>query len=637
MVAWSILIPAAISCVSILLLYYILRRRKGYLKRVLQTSTRDLRGLCILIRIRLRCTLAFWRDKGIQEIFLETVKKYPTKEAIYDITLRKSFTFTELDELACRYAHMIQKHSQVQPDDVVAIFMENSVHFVAAWLACAKIGAISAWINTNLRAESLAHSLTSSKACAVLCSASLQKELIQTTRADVRLIRLLIFSRGSPHTSDIKPIDQLLLEQPSSQPTTQRRMSFRDPLCYIFTSGTTGMPKPAVIKHFRYFYMATGGECAFGINPKKDRIYVCLPMYHSSAGVMGIGQTVVYGATCVIREKFSASNFWKDCVQYRCTVSQYIGELLRYLLLTEKSPYEAIHCVRLLIGNGLRLPIWQQFQERFKIKRIAEFYGSTEGTSNLVNIDGKEGACGFMTILDCFAPIYPIRLFKVDKETGELIRDKRGYCIPIRPGESGMLACSIRKNSPLYHFEGYVDNTDTQKKIIQEPLPGSNPVFLSGDILYWDKLGYFYFRDRTGDTFRWKGENISTTQVEAVLYGLTDVHECTVYGVKIPEHEGRAGMAAITPNINTATEDLLTLLYERFTATLPASAVPCFIRIAKELDKTGTFKMKKADLQSLGLARHTTSPVYFLNHEKKTFSLLTDSILAEIESGQRKL
>ncbi|KHJ97962.1 AMP-binding enzyme [Oesophagostomum dentatum] len=582
--------------------------------------------------MRIRCSRAFWKDRGIQSLFLDTVRKNPNKEAIYDMLLGKSFTFTELDELACRYGHMLKANSSIQPGDVVGICMENGVHFVAAWLGCAKIGVISAWINTNLQGESLLHSIKISKASVILCSAPYQQKMIDVVEGESMLQnRPLIFTGGTPLTQSVKSTDVLLASQPTSQPTPLREMKFQDSLCYIFTSGTTGMPKPAVIKHFRFFYIATSGEVAFGIKPKMDRIYIALPLYHTSAGVLGIGQTIIHGATCVIREKFSARNFWKDCVLNKCTVSQYIGELLRYLLLAEKSPYEENHCVRLLIGNGLRPAIWRQFQERFKVERIAEFYGSTEGTSNLINIDGKEGSCGFMTIISIAAPIYPIRLFKVDEATGELVRDERGYCIPIKPGESGLLACSIRKNNPLYHFEGYVDEAETQKKIIEEPLPGSNPVFLSGDILYWDRLGYFYFKDRIGDTFRWKGENVSTTQVEAVLQGLTGVHDCTVYGVEVPGCEGKAGMAAVAPSPGVAARVLLTVLYQRFTTTLPPYAVPCFVRITDDIDKTATFKMKKTALQSLGIRSSPGSTVYFLDRPNETYSEVTDTAIAELE------
>ncbi|VDM75156.1 unnamed protein product [Strongylus vulgaris] len=530
------------------------------------------------------------------------------------MTLGKSFTFTELDELACRYAHMLQKNSPVQSGDVVAICMENGAHFVAAWLACAKIGVISAWINTNLQGESLLHALKISKSSIILCSAPYQQKLVETMEGEeASQMHPVILSGGTSLRSYIKSIDELLPTQPTSQPIPLRQMTFQDPLCYIFTSGTTGMPKPAVIKHFRYFYIATSGEIAFGVKPKADRIYICLPLYHTSAGVLGVGQTIIHGATCVIRDKFSARNFWKDCVINKCTVSQYIGELLRYLLLSEKSPYEENHCVRLLIGNGLRPAIWRQFQERFKVDRIAEFYGSTEGTSNLINIDGKEGSCGFMTIIGIAAPIYPIRLFKVDEATGELIRDDRGYCIPIRPGESGLLACTIRKNNPLYHFEGYVDEAETQKKVIEEPLPGSDP------------------KDQEMIFSRWKGENVSTTQVEAVLQGLSGIHDCTVYGVEVPDCEGKAGMVAISPSPGVAIRILLTILYKRFTTALPPYAVPCFVRITDDIDKTETFKMKKSALQSLGFNPSSGSKVYFLDHPNETFTEVTEEAIAELK------
>ncbi|VDK45405.1 unnamed protein product [Cylicostephanus goldi] len=506
MAPWLLIVVAVLiilALTSLVIVFLILPRKSGYFKRLSETTHRDIRGLMILVKMRLRCSRAFWRNRGIQSLFLDTVRKNSDKEAIYDMTFGKSFTFKELDELACQYGHMLQNNSSVQAGDVVAICMDNGAHFVAAWLGCAKIGAISAWINTNLQGESLTHSLKISKASIIVCSTAHQQKIVETVENEGAMQeRPLIFSGGTALKPYVKCTDDLLRTQPTSQPVATREMTFQDPLCYIFTSGTTGMPKPAIIKHFRFFYIATSGEVAFGVRPKTDRIYVCLPLYHTSAGVLGVGQTVIHGATCVIRDKFSARNFWKDCVINKCTVSQYIGELLRYLLLTEKSSYEENHCVRLLIGNGLRPAIWRQFQERFKVERIAEFYGSTEGTSNLINIDGKEGSCGFMTIISIAAPIYPIRLFKVDEATGELIRDDRGYCIPIRPGESGLLACTIRKNNPLYHFEGYVDEAETQKKVIEEPLPGSDPVFLSGDILYWDRLGYFYFKDRVGDTFR---------------------------------------------------------------------------------------------------------------------------------------
>ncbi|CAJ0589750.1 unnamed protein product [Cylicocyclus nassatus] len=633
MTPWLLIITAIyliILLISLVVIFVVLPKESEYFKRLLQTFSRDIRGLMIVIRMRLRCSRALRKNRGIQSLFLDTVLKNPEKEAIYDLTLEKSFTFRELDKLACQYGHMLQKSSSIQGGDVVAICMENGVHFVGAWLGCAKIGAISAWINTNLRGESLMHSLKISKASIIICSASCQQKIIEAIESVEVTERPLIFTEGTALKEYVKCIENLLQTQPTSQPTPMREMTFQDPLCYIFTSGTTGMPKAAIIKHFKFFCMATSGEVAFGIRPKTDRIYICLPLYHSAAGALGVGQTVVHGATCVIRDKFSAKNFWKDCVVHKCTVSQYIGELLRYLLMTEKSPYEEKHSVRLLMGNGLRPTIWRQFQERFKVERIAEFYGSTEGTTNLINIDGKEGSCGFLTINERATPVHPIRLFKVDEATGELIRDNHGYCIPIHPGESGLVACTIHKNNPLYHFEGYVDEAETHKRIIKEPLPGSDPIFLSGDILYWDQLGYLYFKDRVGDTFRWKGENVSTTQVEAVLQRIAGIQDCIVYGVQIPGCEGKTGMVAVSPSPGADVQSLLTVLYRQFTTALPSYAVPRFVRITDDIDKTGTLKLKKTALQSLGYNPSSTSTVYFLDHCNETFTEFTKTVMSDL-------
>ncbi|KAK6034337.1 long-chain-acyl-CoA synthetase domain protein, partial [Cooperia oncophora] len=215
----------------------------------------------------------------------------------------------------------------------------------------------------------------------------------------------------------------------------------------------------------------------------------------------GIGSVIVFGTTAVIRKKFSASNFWRDCVKYNCTASQYIGEICRYLLAQKPCEEEKKHRVRLMWGNGLRAEIWTEFVTRFGIQRIGELYGSTEGNSNIVNIDNHVGSCGFFPIYPHIGGLYPVRLIKVDQETGELIRDAKGLCVPCRPGELGEMVGVIKKDL-LLKFEGYVDKGDTEKKIYRDVFAHGDQVFASGDILYWDKLGYLYFKDRRGDTFR---------------------------------------------------------------------------------------------------------------------------------------
>ncbi|CAD6194299.1 unnamed protein product [Caenorhabditis auriculariae] len=601
----------------------------GSLAKFVQVTRRDLLGLSLLVKIRYRFWKASKANEGINEIFLRTVSKNRDKIAVFDISLNKSTTFEELNRLACQYANLL-KNNGVTNRDVVAIMMDNGVNFVAAWLGAAKLGAVSAWINTNLKEEALAHSLDVVKAKFIICDCYYEKRIAECPTNQ----KSIIFSH-SDHLCT-SPLG-LINEFPDTEPIAAAKATFRDPLCYIYTSGTTGLPKAAVIKHYRYFYVATASIAAFGVKPSKDVLYLCLPMYHTSAGVLGIGQTVVYGQTVVIRKKFSASNFWKDCCKYDCTISQYIGELLRYILLAPPCEEEAQHSVRLLIGNGLRPAIWREFQKRFKIRQIGEFYGSTEGTSNLVNIDGKEGSCGFMPTIKCFHRLYPVRLLKVEEDTGELIRNEKGYCIPVKPGQSGALACAIRKNNLLLNFEGYMDKAETARKIIENPFPGTDAMFLSGDILYWDRMGYFYFKDRIGDTFRWKGENVSTTEVETTLQKHKEIVDACVFGVEIPECEGRAGMASILPSPKADLKDLLKDIAEKFSKSLPPYAIPVFIRIlTADIDKTGTFKIKKREQQRLSFNPQESSSVYVFDRENNDYKPLTPEYQQKIMASEVK-
>ncbi|KHJ97915.1 AMP-binding enzyme [Oesophagostomum dentatum] len=401
------------------------------------------------------------------------------------------------------------------------------------------------------------------------------------------------------------PLTEKLEAQRTVEPRRLDTVDFKSILCYIYTSGTTGLPKAAVMKHFRYYSMVMGAAKSFGIYPS-DRIYVSMPIYHTAAGILGIGQALCRGSCCVIRKKFSASNFWKDCVKYQCTASQYIGEICRYLLAQPVVPEEATHKMRLLYGNGLRAEIWQPFVDRFRVK-IGEVYGSTEGTSNLgetltsifseicrgycisVNIDGHVGACGFLPISPLTKKMHPVRLIRVDDKTGDVLRSPSGLCIACNPGESGAMVSTIRKNNPLLQFEGYLNKSETNKKIIRDVFAKGDSCFVSGDLLYWDRLGYVYFKDRTGDTFRWKGENVSTTEVEAILHPERGVADATVYGVSVPEREGRAGMAAVVRNNDDQADDeeFIERLGARLAASLAPYALPQFIRLCQDVDRTG--------------------------------------------------
>uniref|UniRef100_A0A0L8FZ86 Long-chain-fatty-acid--CoA ligase n=2 Tax=Octopus bimaculoides TaxID=37653 RepID=A0A0L8FZ86_OCTBM len=355
---------------------------------------------------------------------------------------------------------------------------------------------------------------------------------------------------------------------------------------FIYTSGTTGLPKAATITHCRYFFMAYGIKQFLQVK-ESDVLYNTLPLYHSAGGILGIGQTLLGGTTCVIRKKFSASQFWIDCVHYGCTVSQYIGEICRYLLAQPNRPEEKQHKLRLMFGNGLRPQIWEQFQKRFSIEQIGEFYGATEGNCSLINIDNTVGAVGYTTRILPF--LYPVTLVKVDEYTGEPVRDTNGICVKAKPGEPGLLVGKIVKGDPTREFDGYLNQKETSKKIIPDVFRKGDRAFATGDILSMDAFGYMYFRDRTGDTFRWKGENVSTSEVEAVISNILKLQDVVVYGVEIPGVEGRAG----------------------------------------------TFKIQKTELRKENFNVNLTGDrIYYMDSSSRKYQLITPDIYQDICSGK---
>ncbi|KAK6759522.1 hypothetical protein RB195_021231 [Necator americanus] len=617
----------------VFVLYSIYRlTRTEMFNRIRKTARRDLKGLTLLIRVKLDFKRRLNANRPIHEIFLEQVRKHPQKLACVEVETGRRVTYDELNRLMNKYANYFDSLG-FKKGDVVALFMENSIDFFALWLGLSKVGIISAFINSNLKLEPLAYSITSGNCKCVITTPTLKPTLDEAISRGLLSIDSNEIFVNEGNVEGVRKLSEEIKSVSDKEPVN-RNVNFQDVLCYVYTSGTTGNPKPAVIKHFRYYFMAMGAGRSFEITGN-DVIYITMPMYHSAAGIMGIGSMIVFGTSAVIRKKFSASNFWKDCVKFNCTASQYIGEICRYLLAQKPCEEEKKHKVRLMWGNGLRAEIWNDFVSRFGIKRIGELYGSTEGNSNIVNLDNHVGSCGFFPIYPYIGALYPIRIIKVDQETGELVRDANGLCIPCRPGELGEMVGVIRKKDLLLKFEGYVNKGDTQKKIYRDVFRHGDQVFASGDILYWDKLGYLYFKDRRGDTFRWKGENVSTTEVEGILQPVMSVVDATVYGVEVGKNEGRAGMAAVVLADGVNVEDFLAEIAKRLMANLANYAIPVFIRLCKEVDRTGTFKLKKIDLQKQGfdLKLSKGDPVYYWNSAIKGYSLLDAQMQKDIESG----
>ncbi|NWH20501.1 S27A2 synthetase, partial [Grus americana] len=346
-----------------------------------------------------------------------------------------------------------------------------------------------------------------------------------------------------------------------------------------------------------------------GLRPD-DIIYTTLPLYHSAGLLIGLGGCFEVGATCVLRAKFSASQFWDDCRRYNISVIQYVGELMRYLCNTPKRDNDREHGVRLALGNGLRAEVWKDFLQRFGPISIWEFYGATEGNAGFINYTGKIGAVGRANMfLKSFAPF---ELIKYNVEDDEPVRDEQGLCIRVRPGETGLLVIKITKNTPFHGYAG--DSQKTEKKVLRDVLVKGDAFFNSGDLLMIDHERFVYFQDRVGDTFRWKGENVATTEVEATLAMVNFIQEVNVYGVSVPGCEGRCGMAAIRlkPGASFEGKDLYAFTGD----TLPSYAAPRFVRIQDALEITGTFKQCKGNLVKEGFDLNVIKDPLFFRDDK---------------------
>jgi len=565
--------------------------------------------------------------------FQKTAKKYPNRVALYFED--QSWTFKKLDEYSNQVANFLLSAGFKQGESI-AIFMENRPEYVGTWLGCTKIGVVPALINFNLRGRSLVHSISAASSTAVIYGAELTSAVneVYCELGSIKMFCSGLKLCGSTATHSSSLDRELLNFTTEDVPTSVKKcLSFTDKLLYIYTSGTTGLPKAAVVKNSR-FYVYCSGLYYMNAMYKLDKLvfYDPLPLYHSAGGVVGIGLMMCFGASVVIRQKFSVRNFWKDCIKYDCNGAQYIGEICRYLLSVPESPEETNHKVQIMFGNGLRPQIWQQFVDRFGVKFIGEFYGATEGNSNVLNIDSKPGSVGFTSVLLPF--VYPVSLIRID-ENGEAIRDENGLCIKCEPGEPGEFVGKIVKGHPSRGFDGYVDKKATEKKIVHNVLRKGDMYFRSGDLLYMDEFGWMYFVDRMGDTFRWRGENVSTVEVESVISHVLEQTDSVVYGVDIPGVEGKAGMAAIVEDV--AKFDLDKFL-SRLKAELPTYAIPLFIRLVGSLDLTGTFKFRKLDLVREGYdPSKIEDPLFFYNAAAGGYCKLDSCLYDDIISRRYRL
>jgi fatty-acyl-CoA synthase len=544
------------------------------------------------------------------------------------ISTHAMLSYRGLAERSNQYARWALAND-VRPGDVVCLLMPNCPEYVAIWMGITRVGGVVALINTSLTEDALHHSIVAAAAKRVLADTTLAGA-IATIRARLSPdIQCWVYGPGPFRRID-KDLEQYHGDRLA--PSEQRTLSVADPALYIYTSGTTGLPKAATISHYRvleWSYWFAG----MLDTTEADRLYNCLPMYHSTGGVVAIGALLVNGGSVVIRRNFSASRFWDDIVGNECTIFQYIGELCRYLLNSPSHQRETEHRLRVCCGNGLQPDIWEAFQGRFHIPQILEFYASTEGNVSLYNCEGKPGAIG--RIPTFLAHNFPVALIKCDA-SGEPVRDALGYCVRCETGEPGEAIGKIDTNSGpnMSAFEGYTDRRASAAKILRNVFADGDKWFRSGDLMRRDKAGFFYFVDRVGDTFRWKGENVSTTEVSQVIHLCMGVHQAVVYGVTVPGTEGRAGMATITVAPDFELDSLRRHLMDR----LPSFARPVFVRITPALEATGTFKATKSTLVQEGFdPGKTPDAIYFDDRSAGMYVKVDADLFRAIAGGRVRL
>lgn len=487
----------------------------------------------------------------------------------------------------------------------VGLFMSNRPAYVAAWLGLTRAGCIVALLNTNLAGDALLHCIRTAGCALILAEAPLD-------------------GPDGVDTLQWSALDRELAVQPAWPPS--RRPDRSDPALLVFTSGTTGLPKAAHITYGRILEWSLWFAGMMDLTAE-DRIYDCLPLYHSTGGIVAIGAALARGASVLIAPGFSASRFWDEIGDGGCTVFFYIGELCRYLAQSPPHPRERAHLLRLACGNGLQGGVWERFQDRFAVPQILEFYAATEGSISLYNCEGRPGAIG--RVPPFLASRFPLALIRADAETGEPLRGADGFCLRCEDGAPGE---AIGRVDPSRRFDGYTDPAATSRKLLRDVFRAGDCWFRSGDLMQRDAAGFYYFVDRMGDTFRWKGENVSTSEVAAAVRSCPGVVDAAVYGVRVPGHEGRAGMAAL---VTDASFDL-DALHRHVTARLPGYAQPIFVRLCHSLDVTGTFKLSSARLAEESYAT-LDDPVWFKDRASGRYVRYDEALAQAVACGAARI
>jgi fatty-acyl-CoA synthase len=522
----------------------------------------------------------------------------------------------------------------IEAGDTVCLLMPSRPDYIAAWLGITKVGGVAALINTKLVGLSLSHCINVADADHIILADDLRAVFETAVPHLTRTPKIWVHGGGSGHSSRETNIDAALERMDGSElaPAERRDVTINDRALLIYTSGTTGLPKAASISHRRVLNWGGWFAGLTDASPE-DRLYDCLPLFHSVGGIVAPCSMLFAGASVVLSDKFSVNRFWRDIMRWECTLFQYIGELCRYLLKAPLSEHESKHQLRLACGNGLRGDIWEAFQARFAIPQILEFYAATEGNFSLYNVEGRPGAIGRIPPL--LAHRFPAAIIRIDTELGIPVRNLDGLCIPCARGEAGEAVGRIgTADDGGGRFEGYTDAAATEKKILRDVLAKGDAWFRTGDLMKLDEGGYFHFVDRVGDTFRWKGENVATSEVTQAVADCPGVVDATTYGVEVPGADGRAGMVAVVVDDGVD----LGALQHHLSSRLPAYACPVVVRICAALDTTETFKQKKQDLMREGFdPRLVNDPLFSRDIGSGAYLPLDAALFAGISDGSIRL
>lgn len=543
-----------------------------------------------------------------------------------DVTL----SYSEVNQWANRIAHHLIGQG-IGKGDVVAVFIENRPELLVTILAVAKVGAISALLNTSQTRDTLVHSVNLVAPVAIIVGEELVLAYLAVRdRVSIKADRTwFVADQDTSRQPGIAPegfinLMTASLDDASDNPVSSRQVFFDDPCFYIYTSGTTGLPKAGVFKHGRWMRSsASFGMIALDMRPD-DVVYCTLPLYHATGLCVCWGAAVSGASGFAIRRKFSASQFWNDARKYRATTIGYVGELCRYLVDQPPSADDSRHDVKKMIGNGLRPGAWNEFKTRFVVNHICELYAASDGNIGFTNILNFDNTIGFS--------LMSWELVAYDHDSGAPIRQANGLMRKVAKGEQGLLLAKIDDKAPL---DGYTDPQKTAKVVLEDVFEKGDRYFNTGDLLRNIGFGHAQFVDRLGDTYRWKGENVSTTEVENILLQHPLISEAVAYGVEIRNTNGRAGMAAITPAESLATLDFSELLaFAR--EQMPAYAVPLFLRVKVKMETTGTFKYQKTRLKDEAFDPGKTGddPIYAWLPGTQTYVQVTEQLLSDIHGGK---